>query len=501
MAMLTTDDIKTIDELSEMDKDDLANEDSLLTYDKDMNCHKKFKVSALRAWMTENERNAKASEDAAAAYKANAATSAANAASSETNAAASESNAASSAAAAASSETNAATSETNAAASESNAATSAVNAATSEANAASSEINAATAETNAAASEANAATSEANAAASETNAATSESNAATSESNAASSAAAAADSAVLAESWAAGGTGSRTGEDTNNAKYFSQQAAASEADARESKDDAASILAEVRALLSGGSMGGATVVVIDGSAVEAVDTDKVFRLQTGAQLEVQDPTRFFARATFVNETAAAVTLTMTLSGGGTSMSLNKGATVELVWNGSFWRPAFPEVPAGTVWPLYTAVVPDGWFLCDGTDTTGTADELATCYPTLYARLGNSNVIPDLRECALVGAGENTHDAIATHDVYTLGQFKDDQIQNITGTIWQGDGWGGPNHNGNGAFSVVAMERRTCGFSRWGENQLDGWNFDASRVARAGTTTRGKRKGVNYIIKA
>lgn len=32
-------------------------------------------------------------------------------------------------------------------------------------------------------------------------------------------------SAILAESWAVGGTGERTGEDTNNAKYWSEQAA------------------------------------------------------------------------------------------------------------------------------------------------------------------------------------------------------------------------------------------------------------------------------------
>ncbi len=484
MAMLTTDDIKTIDELSEMDKDDLANEDSLLTYDKDMNCHKKFKVSALRAWLTENERNARASEDAAAAYKANAATSAANAAASETNAAASESSAASSAAAAAASEANAATSEANAATSESNAATSAANAATSEANAVTSEVNAAASEASAAASEANAATSEANAAASETNAAASEANAATSESNAASSEAAAAASAVLAESWAAGGTGSRAGEDTNNAKYFSQQAAASEAAADSSSADAAAILAEVRALLSGGSMGGATVVVVDGSTVEAVDTDKVFRLQTGAQLEVQDPTRFFARATFVNETASAVTLTLTLSGGGTSMSLNKGATVEMVWNGSFWRPAFPDAPVGTVWPLYASVVPDGWFLCDGTDTTGTADELATCYPSLYASLGNSNVIPDLRECALVGAGENTHDTIATHDVYTLGQFKDDQLQTHQHAVCC---------NVYGPHFDHGMNTPS------GYYYNDG--YTSGNTGRGGDVTRGKRKGVNFIIKA
>ena len=88
MATLTTGDIKTVDELAEISKDELANEDSLLAFDKDMNCHKKFLVSALRAWMLENEREsgeaaaaAEAAAEAAAASATAAASSAASAAS------------------------------------------------------------------------------------------------------------------------------------------------------------------------------------------------------------------------------------------------------------------------------------------------------------------------------------------------------------------------------------------------------------------------------------
>lgn len=65
-----------------------------------------------------------------------------------------------------------------------------------------------------------AASSATNAATSETNAAASEANAATSESNAASSASDASDSAILAESYAKGGTNTRTGENTDNAEYY-----------------------------------------------------------------------------------------------------------------------------------------------------------------------------------------------------------------------------------------------------------------------------------------
>jgi hypothetical protein len=67
-------------------------------------------------------------------------------------------------------------------------------------------------------SEDNAADSEAAAKVSENNAKDSETNAAISEDNAA-------DSALLSESWAKGGTGTRTGEDTNNSKYWADMAA------------------------------------------------------------------------------------------------------------------------------------------------------------------------------------------------------------------------------------------------------------------------------------
>lgn len=62
------------------------------------------------------------------------------------------------------------------------------------------------------------------AAASESNAASSASAASSSASGAASSKSAADSSAKLAQSWAEGGTGARSGEDTNNAKYWADQA-------------------------------------------------------------------------------------------------------------------------------------------------------------------------------------------------------------------------------------------------------------------------------------
>lgn len=91
------------------------------------------------------------------------------------------------------------------------------NAAESESAAATSEINAKTSETNAAKSASSANTSAESATASKTAAATSEQNASNSANYART-------NATRAESYAIGGTSSRSGEDTDNAKYYAQQA-------------------------------------------------------------------------------------------------------------------------------------------------------------------------------------------------------------------------------------------------------------------------------------
>jgi microcystin-dependent protein len=72
------------------------------------------------------------------------------------------------------------------------------------------------------------------------------------------------------------------------------------------------------------------------------------------------------------------------------------------------------LPVGAVLSFPAGTTQAGWLLCDGS----TFDR--TVYPALYTYLGNSNVLPDYRECVLVGAGQNDTDTIAEHDVYTLG---------------------------------------------------------------------------------
>ena len=82
-------------------------------------------------------------------------------------------------------------------------------------------------------------------------------------------------------------------------------------------------------------------------------------------------------------------------------------------------------------------------------------------------------------------------------IYAVGQFKDDQLQNITGYFEQGNRNRQPNYAG--AFKAIE--------SSWNWYALDDIvtsstivNFDSSRTTRGGTTTHGKQKGVKYIIK-
>lgn len=157
------------------------------------------------------------------------------------------------------------------------------------------------------------------------------------------------------------------------------------------------------------------------------------------------------------------------------------------------------LPVGAIVPFFGPAPNLEWLECDGTDTTGTSRELQTHYPALYSYLGNTNVLPDLRECSLVGVGKNEtyvfdstelDPATGTqgtqdHDVYTVGEFKDDQLglQNAT---WR------DRYNGSEANYGFYWQNSTK------------WQVTTAQVlknARVGTTTHGKRIGVIYCIKA
>ena len=143
-----------------------------------------------------------------------------------------------------------------------------------------------------------------------------------------------------------------------------------------------------------------------------------------------------------------------------------------------------SIPVGTLIQQYKKKPLSGYLYCDGS----TFDENA--YPALYMYLG-TNVLPDYRECVMVGAEQNTTDTIATHDVYGEGEFKDDQLQQHKHSIapslmyeptsiWKGRGIGIGNPEKPAADTIII------------ENVING---------RSGTTTHGKQKAVYVYIKA
>jgi|GEM_PF-4621135 len=153
-------------------------------------------------------------------------------------------------------------------------------------------------------------------------------------------------------------------------------------------------------------------------------------------------------------------------------------------------------PAGIIQMYGGTTAPEGWLFCNG-------EEVPTAqYPRLYAAIGNTYgtpkttgnfVLPDFRECVPVGAGQSNRSAISTHDVFSLGQYKNDCIQNITG--W---GTGTPvNSSGGGAFYSDPVDFGGFGGGNYRFKQL---LFDASRQVRTSSVTRTKQIGTNYIIK-
>ena len=149
-------------------------------------------------------------------------------------------------------------------------------------------------------------------------------------------------------------------------------------------------------------------------------------------------------------------------------------------------------PVGTLIQQYKKVPLSGYLYCDGS----TFDENA--YPALYMYLG-TNVLPDYRECVMVGAEQNTTDTITTHDVYGEGEFKDDQLQdhyhNLSRTdeglsnllFYQNNGEGEDWH---GALTTT-LTGKTATIITTSE----------THTGRGGDTTHGKQKAVYVYIKA
>lgn len=129
---------------------------------------------------------------------------------------------------------------------------------------------------------------------------------------------------------------------------------------------------------------------------------------------------------------------------------------------------------GAVQGFLITPVDEHWLLADGSQVDATLHpRLAAVMPTL----------PDLRESVLVGAGQNTHNSIATHDVYSVKQFKDDQFQSHGHYLETKAGFG----VGGAGFAVSSAG------SKWGSYN------SGSPTGRSSSTTHGKQTGVLFYV--
>lgn len=95
----------------------------------------------------------------------------------------------------------------------------------------------------------------------------------------------------------------------------------------------------------------------------------------------------------------------------------------------------PKYHAGQLIQSLNPNCPEGCFVPHGqTFDTSIYEELAKIFP--------SGVLPDMRECVLVCAGQNEHIATHEHDVFNAGEFKDDCSIKHSHTITVTD----PGHN-------------------------------------------------------
>ena len=168
----------------------------------------------------------------------------------------------------------------------------------------------------------------------------------------------------------------------------------------------------------------------------------------------------------------------------------KKVNPELVAGGTLYA----DNPLGTIIPFGGASIPSGWLLCDGAAISRTdyADLFSVIGESFGAGDGSTTFnLPDMRESVPVGSGTSDRSGITAHDSYTVGQFKDDQIQNFnlrTAEYNDPTGWvDGFVARGNGRYAQFRI-------------LYSNEQSSLSNNARVGTTTHGKQLGVNYIIK-
>lgn len=243
-----------------------------------------------------------------------------------------------------------------------------------------------------------------------------------------------------------------------------------------------------------------TVATSDTTSKIEYDAKLLLTGDTPLTIHLDDATYDGGTVTIVNgsSTTATVSAIGTMNGiSGGSILLPRNNSMTVIWAGGWvscqttgQEGHYPHVTGEII--MYMGIhPPKGWFFCDGR-----LYEIAM-YPELAELLlplpFNEGVeegrfrVPDMRELVPVGTGTNDTNKIANHDVYALGEFKDDQFQGHEHTVPltpapKADA-GDYHKAGAGISSTTSI------LSKSGHGSV-----------RYGTTTHGKQIGVNYIIK-
>lgn len=153
------------------------------------------------------------------------------------------------------------------------------------------------------------------------------------------------------------------------------------------------------------------------------------------------------------------------------------------------------IPTGSVIPFPGETIPEDFLLCDGQEVSRVT--YARLFNVIKEKFGAGDGVttfnvPDYREVSLVGAGQNEKLNIKEHDVYNVGEFKDDQMQghkhSNRGQISDG--------NSDGKYKAQVTLNTKSVNEMTGDPITDGKNG----IPRTGTTTHGKQVGINFIIK-
>jgi microcystin-dependent protein len=165
------------------------------------------------------------------------------------------------------------------------------------------------------------------------------------------------------------------------------------------------------------------------------------------------------------------------------------------------------MPAGAVIPFAGASAPSGFLLCDGSAVSrATYAVLFAAISTTFGVGDNSTTfnLPDMRETVAVGVGTRGA-GVTAHDTYTLGQFKDDQMQGHNHNL-QVDGGTANTALGTAlSFGNADSAGQQMGSTGAGGPKNNGIiqaavNDGTNGTPRLGTTTHTKQIGLNYIIK-